>query len=133
MSAPGDFSIDTSAPRTLRSLVGIVLRQSFWICLGYLVLGILSELLRIGEFRMGDRLQNFLDGLPITFLRLTGFIDLYVQETVLGALTPFWNRCLLALLTLALIFVQTVVLGTIFSLAMWALERWLTKEGQGGG
>lgn len=130
MSAFERLAIDAGAPRSLRSLVAIVLRQSFWICLGYLVLGIASELLRMGEVRAGVQLQNFLDGLPIAFLRLTGFIELYVQETVVGALTPFWNRCLLAALTLALIFVQTVLLGVFFSLAMWALERWLTREGR---
>lgn len=131
MSTFNSSAIDSSAPRSLKSLVGIVLRQSFWICLGYLVLGILSELMRIGDLQMGVQLQNFLDGLPIAFLRLTGLIELYVQQTVLGALSPFWNRCLLALLTLALIFVQTMVLGTIFSVAMWALERWLMGEDAG--
>ena len=105
-----------------------MLRQSFWICCGYLLLGILSELLRRGDLKAGDSLQNFLDGLPIAFLRLTGFIELYVEQTVLGALTPFWNRCLLAALTVALIFVQTMVLGTIFSLFLLWLERRLTRS-----
>ena len=114
-------------PHSLRELMALVLRQSFWICAGYLVLGLGSELLRMGDSRWGARLQNFLDGLPIAFLRLTGFLELYVEQTVLGALTPFWNRCLLASLTVALIFVQTVALGALFSALFLALERWLSS------
>ncbi len=128
MSDEAGATPDSAAPKSFRALLNIVLRQSFWICCGYLLLGILSELLRRGDLKAGDSLQNFLDGLPIAFLRLTGFIELYVEQTVLGALTPFWNRCLLAALTVALIFVQTMVLGTIFSLFLLWLERRLTRS-----
>jgi hypothetical protein len=112
----------------MRALLGIVLRQSFWICLGYLGLGILSELLRMGGFPSGVKLQHFLDGLPIALMRLTGFIDLYVLQTATGMLTPFWNRCLLASLTLAVIFVQTMLIGGLFSAGFWALERRLMGD-----
>ncbi|MBR2979601.1 MAG: hypothetical protein IKC51_06690 [Myxococcaceae bacterium] len=128
MSDEAGATADSAAPQSFRALLRVVLRQSFWICCGYLLLGILSELLRLGDLKAGDNLQNFLDGLPITFLRLTGFIDLYVEQTVLGALTPFWNRCLLAALTVALIFVQTMLLGTIFSIFLLWLERRLTRS-----
>lgn len=117
------------APHSFRELAGTVRKQAFWICVGYLSLGSLSEVLRRWGMPAGVKLQRFLDGMSILVIELTGIDDAYLNAIGSGRLSPFWNRCALSSLTALLIFVQALLLGCAFSAFFLWLERRLSAGG----
>lgn len=118
----------TGTPESLRDLLLTVGHQSLWICIGYLLTGITSEILRRCGVQAGITLQNFLDGMAIAFMRVTGLIEFYVSATAVGDLPPFLNRCFLATLTMCLILIQTFILGAAFSALFLFIERRLAAK-----
>lgn len=113
-----------AAPHSFRELAETVRAQAFWICTAYLALGSVSEVLRHWGWSTGVALQRFLDGMAILAIGLSGYEGAYLDSIGSGALTPFWNRCLLASITAVLIFVQALLLGCAFS----AFFLWLEKR-----
>jgi hypothetical protein len=123
VSSQKTLSEIAGTPESFGDLLRTVCHQSLWICIGYLLTGITSEILRKCDVHAGITLQNFLDGMAIAFMRVTGLIDFYVNATAGGVLTPFLNRCFLAVLTMFLILVQTFILGSAFSALFLFIER----------
>jgi hypothetical protein len=86
-------------------------------------MGLGAELLRRSGVRAAAALLNFLDGLPYFVLRESKLLDRYLTGVAVGELAPFWNRVLLASITIGCIFVQALVLGTIIAAGWRATHR----------
>ncbi len=139
--------VTTGTPHSLKEFMDMVASQAFWICMGYLAIGIISELTRMkgesvtdghlsGSLGIGDLgawIQRRADSLPLTAMSLLGFTESYLSESAIGFLaSPFWNRVLLSSITAALIYVETLVFGFAFSLFFLGCERLYRKiKGEG--
>jgi hypothetical protein len=94
----------------------MVYGQAWGLCVAYLVLGLVSELLRRGGLQIGSKAQAFLDSLPLTTMHYLGGIEIYLRALVSGVLNPFWNRMLLSSITLVVILVQATLTGLLILL-----------------
>ena len=91
----------------------MVAAQAFLICAGYLVVGLLAEVLRRAGVAKASKVTLFLDGLPIAIMRQVGALEPYLSATALNRLTPFWNRVLLIGFGLTAIVLQATLVGTV--------------------
>ena len=102
------------------AVLRLVYGQAWGLCVAYLALGLLAEVLRrLGVPATAD-VQEFLDGLPYFALRLSGLLELYLRASAVGQLSPFWNRVLLSSITVAAILVQATLLGALLAVG-WKL------------
>jgi hypothetical protein len=114
-----------SQPRgpSWRELFAIVYEQAWGLCVAYLGLGLLAELLRRRGLTMGARAQQFLDGIPFFAIRAVGQTEPYLSAVALGQLTPFWNRVLLTCITLSAIVLQATLVGLLVALLFQVFAR----------
>jgi hypothetical protein len=101
-------------------LVALVYEQAWGLCVAYLAVGLIFEVLRRFGAPKAALVQEFLDGLPLFTIRQCGLLELYLRASALNQLTPFWNRVLLASITVGTIVLQATVLGLVLATA-WGL------------
>jgi hypothetical protein len=116
------LSSEPPASQTWRSLLTLIYEQAWGLCIAYLTVGLGAEVLRRCDIDAALKVQEFLDGLPFFAIRQTGLLDGYLRASALGRLTPFWNRVLLASITVGAILVQATLIGALLAGA-WSLAR----------
>lgn len=117
-------------PHSFKELFDTVLEQSFWTSIVYLTVGVFGEWLRRLGMPVGIKIQRFLDGLFLLTIDLTNAENSCLRIVYASGLSPFWNRCLIAGVTVILIFILSVALGSLFTaLFLWLEKRLLTDDG----
>ncbi len=106
-----------------RDLFAVVYQQAWGLCVAYLGLGLVAEVLRRQGLMVGARAQQFLDGIPYFAIRAVGQTEPYLSAVALGRLTPFWNRVLLACITLGTILLQATLVGLLVALLFQLFTR----------
>lgn len=103
--------------------MAVAYEQAWALSAAYLAAGLVAELLRRGEVKLGTSAQSFLDALPMFAIHKIGLLDLYLRAVVLGDLSPFWNRVLLSSVTLAIILLQATLTGLVLATAIRLLHK----------
>lgn len=109
---PGGPSSSSERRSTLRSM-NVIYTQAWGLCVAYLAMGLGAEIMRRLGIRAGAVVQEFLDGVPLYAIRMSGQIEGYLRASALGLLTPFWNRLLLASITVVVILAQATLIGAV--------------------
>jgi hypothetical protein len=122
-------SLVAPARAAWRPVLELVYEQAWGLCVGYLALGLVAEVLRRLGVPGAATVQEFLDGLPYFALRVSGLLELYLRASAVGQLSPFWNRVLLSSITVGAILVQATLLGALLAVG-WKLARPRRRDGR---
>jgi hypothetical protein len=101
----------------------MVYEQAWGLCVAYLAVGLLAELLRRAGVEMAGTVQEFLDGLPFFAIRESGQLEEYLRASAVGSLTPFWNRVLLSSIAVGAILLQATLVGAAIAAVYSFLRR----------
>ena len=106
----GGPGLPSSRP-SWRLVLRMVYEQAWGLCVAYLGIGLVFELLRRLGVGVAATVQEFLDGLPLFAIREAGLLEPYLRASAVGSLTPFWNRVLLSSITVGAILLQATLVG----------------------
>ncbi len=127
--APGSAPPPSPEPKKcVSSALRMVLHQVWLLCIAWLMLGILSELLRRAGLPRAIALQSFLDSLPLFVIERTGHVESWLNATATGQLTPFWNRLLLSSIGVLSLAIQAFIIGFACVLAAHGLRALRTAH-----
>ncbi|MBI5542752.1 MAG: hypothetical protein HY901_02610 [Deltaproteobacteria bacterium] len=113
---------DDALDRPSRSVLVMVYEQAWGLCIAYLGVGLLFEVLRRLGVPSAGSVQEFLDGLPFYAIRQSSLLELYLRASAIGQLSPFWNRVLLSSITVGAILLQATLMAGLVA-TVWSLER----------